>query len=217
MAGHYSRLGKIKAFELIIDQAFQYFYYHRMGRHKEFDTDLALDKAVEVFREHGFTGTSAQMLTTAMCIGKQSLYDTFGDKWRLYCSALERYAASETAAHIQALQGASSAYDGMVNMLGRVVREADRPCLGISSVNEFGDRQDDLLKARKPSGTALRTALLSTIQQAKLIGDLAADLNPEHGVSFLLANIAAIRIAARGGAGAGELQALADMALKALK
>ncbi len=58
-----------------------------MARPKEFDSDKALNTAIGVFSEHGFEGTSAGMLTDAMKIGRQSLYDTFGDKWQLYCAS----------------------------------------------------------------------------------------------------------------------------------
>ena len=42
-------------------------------------------------------------LTRAMQIGRQSLYDTFGDKWRLYLEALARDVAADGAAHRAAL------------------------------------------------------------------------------------------------------------------
>ena len=51
-----------------------------MARPREFDTDSALDGAIAVFREHGFEGSSAQMLVDAMRIGRQSLYAAFGGK-----------------------------------------------------------------------------------------------------------------------------------------
>ena len=188
-----------------------------MARPKEFDIDVALDAAVEVFREHGFAGTSAQMLTTAMRIGKQSLYDTFGGKWPLYCSALEKYGAAETAEHVARLEGSPSAFEGLEQMLERVVEQARRPCLGVSSINEFGDQQEELIKIRKAAGRALRTALLNCIGEAKEAGDLAVDLDPDHAVAFVLANVAAIRLAARGGAEPAELRALARLAIKALK
>src|SRR6266446_1508638 len=62
-----------------------------MARPREFDAELALDAAISVFREHGYEGSSAQMLVDTMGIGRQSLYAAFGDKWQLYRSAVGRY------------------------------------------------------------------------------------------------------------------------------
>ncbi|HEY0210624.1 TetR/AcrR family transcriptional regulator [Acerihabitans sp.] len=188
-----------------------------MARPKEFDIDIALDAAIEVFREHGFAGSSTQMLTKAMRIGKQSLYDTFGDKWRLYCSALQKYARAETAEHIKILQEGVKAIEGVERMIERVVAQARRPCLGVGSINEFADSHADLVDIRLSAGRALRVALLGNIARAKLDGDMGADLNPEQGAAFLLANVAAIRLAARGGASQAELSGLARLTLKALK
>ena len=55
-----------------------------MARPKEFDRDSALQKAVDVFCDRGYDGTSTEELLRAMDISRQSLYDTFGDKRQLY-------------------------------------------------------------------------------------------------------------------------------------
>jgi len=84
-----------------------------MARPKAFDTDEALDAAVAVFRDHGYEGSSASMLVGAMGIGRQSLYDSFGDKWQLYCAALRRYTTTEVQAHLQTLRREERAIDGI--------------------------------------------------------------------------------------------------------
>jgi AcrR family transcriptional regulator len=84
-------------------------YGASMARPKEFNRDEALNAAIGVFREHGFEGTSAAMLTEEMKIGRQSLYDTFCDKWQLYRASLQRYASVETQAHIAARRSAPRA------------------------------------------------------------------------------------------------------------
>ena len=62
-----------------------------MARPKEFDPDEVLDRALDVFWEKGFEGTSVQDLVDHMGINRGSIYGTFGDKHRLFQQALERY------------------------------------------------------------------------------------------------------------------------------
>ena len=98
-----------------------------MARPKTFDKDHALEAAVKTFREHGYEATSAEMLVRAMGIGRQSLYDTFGDKWQLYRMAVHHYSTVQTTAHIAALRGPARAIDGIKAMVDRVAREARKP------------------------------------------------------------------------------------------
>ena len=55
-----------------------------MVRPKEFDQDSALRKAVRLFSQQGFAATSTDDLMRAMHVGRQSMYDTFGDKRALF-------------------------------------------------------------------------------------------------------------------------------------
>ena len=61
------------------------------GPSKQFDTEVALSKAMDVFWEHGYEAASLSQLLKQMGIGKKSLYDTFGDKRQLYLRAMDRY------------------------------------------------------------------------------------------------------------------------------
>ena len=62
-----------------------------MPRHKQFERDEVLEKALEVFWCKGYNATSFQTLTEGMCINRQSIYDTFGDKHTLFIEALNYY------------------------------------------------------------------------------------------------------------------------------
>ena len=168
-----------------------------MARPKAFDADTALDAAIGVFREHGFEGTSAEMLVRAMSVGRQSLYDTFGDKWRLYCAAVRRYSEHETSAHLAALRSEPRAWDGVAAMVDRVVKAAKTPCLGVASVCEFGRSRPDLNEIRDASGRALQTAVETWLREAQAQGDVAAEMDPASAAGFLTASFASLRIAAR--------------------
>ena len=187
-----------------------------MARPKEFIAEEALDAAIGVFREHGYEGTSAEMLVRRLGIGRQSLYDTFGDKWQLYVAAVQRYAARETEAHLSALASEQRALDGLRAMVERVVDDAAEACLGVNSICEFGTGKPELAAVRESSGRALTKAIVARIREAQAQGDVAAEIDPSNATEFLYASFAGIRVAARGGAGHRRLRSLGQLALRAL-
>src|ERR1700738_1729597 len=188
-----------------------------MARPREFDSRSALDGAIAVCREHGCEGTSAQMLVDAMGIGRQSLYAAFGDKWQLYCSAARRYGMGECAVHFDALRSGARAIDGIYAMLRRVIETADQPCLGVSSIFEFGRSRPGLKEINALLTRIFCGGVAARVRDAQREGDVAAGLHPEAVAEFLIANIAGIRVAGRGGADRASLTSLADMALRALR
>jgi TetR/AcrR family transcriptional regulator, transcriptional repressor for nem operon len=83
-----------------------------MGRDRAFDESEILEKAADVFSLHGYSGTSVSMLTEATGLGKQSLYNTFGDKEALYLKSVE----CATARMVQAVQRVQAAANGRLAM-----------------------------------------------------------------------------------------------------
>jgi TetR/AcrR family transcriptional repressor of nem operon len=75
-----------------------------MVRSKQFDQHVALDEAMELFWERGYHATSIQDLVDRLGVNRQSLYDTFGGKDRLYLAALERYRALAALPMYKALE-----------------------------------------------------------------------------------------------------------------
>src|SRR5205807_10090861 len=68
-----------------------------MARPKEFDTDVALDEAMELFWSKGYEATSMSDLVEHLGLARQSVYDTFGDKHAIYMAALRRYCEQRLA------------------------------------------------------------------------------------------------------------------------
>src|SRR4029077_10347880 len=75
-----------------------------MARPREFDRELALARATGIFWAQGYCSTSTEELLAAMGIGRQSLYNAFGDKRALYLEAVERYQRATTSGHLQRLK-----------------------------------------------------------------------------------------------------------------
>lgn len=61
------------------------------GPNKQFDHDNVLDKALTLFWEKGFEATSMQQLVDAMGINRASIYQTYGNKNKLFEASIIRY------------------------------------------------------------------------------------------------------------------------------
>src|SRR5258708_19142689 len=61
------------------------------GRPREFDTEAAVERAMDVFWSGGYHGTSLPDLLEATELSRGSLYAAFGDKHGLFLRALDRY------------------------------------------------------------------------------------------------------------------------------
>ena len=74
------------------------------GRPKGFIPDEALDRAVEMFWEHGYEGVDVDRIARAVNVTKPALYRAFGDKSTLLLKAVERYALIYGAPKMAAFQ-----------------------------------------------------------------------------------------------------------------
>jgi AcrR family transcriptional regulator len=63
----------------------------RRGRPREYDPDVALQRAQDAFWDSGFSGTSLDDLSDSTGMNRPSLYAAFGDKQALYLKTLEEY------------------------------------------------------------------------------------------------------------------------------
>jgi TetR/AcrR family transcriptional repressor of nem operon len=62
-----------------------------MARAREFDADIALDKAIEMFWARGYANTSMRELVKYTGVAHAGLYSAFGGKDELFQTCLEKY------------------------------------------------------------------------------------------------------------------------------
>jgi AcrR family transcriptional regulator len=70
----------------------------RRGRPRAYQPEVALGKALDLFRKDGFAATSLDDLSAATGMNRPSLYGAFGDKRELYIKSYARYRADARAA-----------------------------------------------------------------------------------------------------------------------
>lgn len=79
-----------------------------MARPREFDPDVAMDKAMALFWDVGYEEASLADLLQAMEITKGSFYKAFHDKQSVYLAALDRYNAHVISGTVAFLTDAAS-------------------------------------------------------------------------------------------------------------
>src|SRR2546423_8269445 len=70
----------------------------RRGRPRAYQPEIALGRALDLFRKDGFAATSLDDLSAAAGMNRPSLYGAFGDKRELYIKSYARYRADARAA-----------------------------------------------------------------------------------------------------------------------
>ena len=70
----------------------------RRGRPRAYEPDVALGRALDLFRKSGLAATSLDDLSAATGMNRPSLYGAFGDKRDLYIKSYQRYRDNARAA-----------------------------------------------------------------------------------------------------------------------
>jgi len=73
----------------------------RRGRPRAYEPEVALGKALDLFRKQGFAATSLDDLSEATGMNRPSLYGAFGDKRELYIKSYQRYREEAGAAMVE--------------------------------------------------------------------------------------------------------------------
>jgi TetR/AcrR family transcriptional regulator, transcriptional repressor for nem operon len=192
-----------------------------MVRPKEFDRDAAVERAMSVFWSKGYAATSTDDLLQAMQIGRQSMYDTFGDKRRLYVEALKRYQQESVAGHIKRLRSVASPLAGIEALVvgvaspDRATRE--KGCMGVGAICEFGTADSELADLRVKSGGRLHKALIERLQDAQAAGELGKAVDIERAARFVETTMVGLQVAAKAGESLRALRDMAAFAISGLK
>jgi TetR/AcrR family transcriptional repressor of nem operon len=192
-----------------------------MARPKEFDRDAAVERAMSVFWRKGYAATSTDDLLDAMKIGRQSMYDTFGGKRRLYLEALERYQLESVAGNIGRLRSTASPLAGIEALVVGIIASdkslRERGCMGVGSIGEFGNTDPDLVTLRAKSGGAQHRALIERLRHAQAANEIEANVDIERAARFVETTMFGLQVAARAGASFQTLRDTAAFAIESLR
>jgi len=193
-----------------------------MARKKEFDEDELLEKAVHLFWQKGYNGTSAQDLVDGLGINRSSIYNTYTDKRTLFKMALQRYQQKETNAMVTMLGKADNAKKAIKQVFSGLIKESVedvllKGCLMVNTGMELSGTDGEIGEIVKKNNKSVEDALTKIIEKGQKDGQFSAKQDARTYARFIFGNITAIKVAARSGTPQQVLEDIADVAMSAIK
>ena len=192
-----------------------------MSRTRTLPDDIVLDRAIGVFWQNGYAGTSLRDLTQATGLSSSALYHRFTDKDGLFVEALRCYADKALVERLAQLSAASDPLGAVGDFLDELIAMSladphHRGCLLVNTALDGAAMSDE--------ARALVRARLGEVEQffAERLKQAVADdtLDPKTDVAAtataLLGTVFAIRVMARLDPDPERLRSLADHAIASL-
>jgi TetR/AcrR family transcriptional regulator, copper-responsive repressor len=191
----------------------------RRGRPRAYQPEVALAKALDLFRRDGFAATSLDDLSAVTGMNRPSLYGAFGDKRDLYIKSYQRYRDDARAAMLEVFRAEAP----LRERLQRIYAIA----LDIYLGGEYGPRgcftvmtaaseavADPQIRAMALQGfVELDKAFAACFRLGKEKGELPDDADPVVLGQLASATIHTIAIRARTRVPRKELQAIVNGAI----
>jgi TetR/AcrR family transcriptional repressor of nem operon len=191
-----------------------------VARSKEFDRDVALERALQLFWRKGYEATSLGELLEVMGIARQSLYNTFGDKHALFIEALARYSERGSHGVHDCLAAAPSVRRAFRDLFEAIVAQTSREqrlgCMAINAAVELAPHDPAVAKLIAARQRALEETFFRALERGRAAGELAPAKDTRGLARFLVGALQGLRVAATGDPGSAALRDIARITLQAL-
>jgi TetR/AcrR family transcriptional repressor of nem operon len=153
-----------------------------MARTREFDERQALVKAMLVFWENGYEGTSIQDLEAAMGLNRTSIYNAFGNKRAVFEQVMACYKESVMSALFERMDSAPNIKEGVRRLLNGALDihfDTDNPggCLVVLSVLESHQHDARTQDSMAQTIHDLKDMLQARLTKARRSGELSRELD----------------------------------------
>ena len=191
----------------------------RRGRPRAYQPEVALGKALDLFRQDGFAATSLDDLSAATGMNRPSLYGAFGDKRELFIKSYERYRADARAAMIDIFRDELPIRERLTRIFAVALdiylsgEAGPRGCFTVMTAASEAVA-DPKIRAMVLEGfSELDKSFAACFQRAKENGELAPSADPAVLAQLASATVHTIAVRARVRVPRKQLEALVNGAI----
>ena len=169
-----------------------------MARPREFDHDIALQKALRLFQCCGFEATSMRDLTEAMGLSRSSIYATWGEKEALYRAALEHYVAAQAEQIAIVLRAEGSPKAAIAALFQRVLElvlsDREGGCMVVDGTTELALHHPGVAQIMTDNLETNRRAFAEVIRRGQNQGEFDINKDADALAIFLVNAIQGLRV-----------------------
>jgi AcrR family transcriptional regulator len=190
-----------------------------MARPREFDEDDVLQKAMFVFWEKGYEGTSLSDLLADMKMTKSSLYTAFGSKEQLFARVTERYHRDHLAFRLDALAQPTPRrmVEALLNGMAELQSGIETPagCLEINAALACSAEAEPIRRKLAGNREGFRIQLRDRFDATLEAGPMPVGMNSDDAASLVFAIVQGMAVQAKGGFSRQNLRRVVHAALLA--
>jgi TetR/AcrR family transcriptional regulator, transcriptional repressor for nem operon len=191
-----------------------------VSRSRSFSPAVTLQQVADVFVERGYDGASLAQLEAASGLGKQSLYNAFGDKKSMYLAAVE-CAVARTAGVQAQMQTAPDGRQALQRFFDALVQDcasgdAQRYSCIVSAGLLEGADDEDIQQRLQSKWQGTHALLKSAVVRGQTDGSVASGGRPQDLADHLMTAMSGLRVMARTQPGAARLKRVVAQALSVL-
>ncbi|MFJ7858536.1 TetR/AcrR family transcriptional regulator [Peribacillus sp. NPDC097206] len=189
-----------------------------MARTKAFDTKEILHKAMYIFGNRGYEGTSLPDLINGLGIARQSIYDTYGTKWDLFFTAVQHYMEQKNQELKRLCDGPGTVVDKVELVFTTIVKVLIDPelrleCFIISSAIEQAPHNEELAAYLQTNTELSEQVFYNMLERAVKEGAIGPEVNIRDLARFLVHERIALITSAKLGMDEPRLFAISNMVL----
>lgn len=171
-----------------------------MGRSREFDENVVLQKAMELFWKQGYEKTSLNDLVEYMGIHRRSLYDTFGDKHTLFLKAMDFYQElirSNIQAGVSKAETAKQAIQFIFDFIIEGYEDKQWGCLTVNSATELALMDKEIKERTERIFMQTEQLIADLVRKGQQAGEISTNYDSEILAEVLHNTLHGIRVQLR--------------------
>jgi AcrR family transcriptional regulator len=194
----------------------------RRGRPRAYQPEIALGKALDLFRKDGFAATSLDDLSAATGMNRPSLYGAFGDKRELYIKSYQRYRADARAGMIDIFRDPLPIRQRLQRIYAAALdiylsgEAGPRGCFTVMTAASEAVADPDIRSLVLEGFSELDKAFAACFRLARENGELSPSADPQVLAQLASATLYTIAIRARAQVPRKQLEAIVQGAIKVM-